>query len=254
MIDLFLLNEINNGIEELNNSKKKKRMKFTLEEDTKLKELVEKLGNKNWQSISDLMPGRNARQCRDRWRNYLSPDVVNGPWTDEEDELLMNKYEKLGPSWKHIAKFFPTRTDINIKSRWNLKQRRIKKEELLKKRINLNKKIGQKNSSNFANIMYQQSLVDNYQKNLQLQKMKTINTNFSSTPINKHVKEKELKNHTSTINSAPLPFISMKPPINEKDGNDINIQATNDMDTSKNDWIDVLLVDFENNDFDNVWF
>jgi hypothetical protein len=33
--------------------------------------------------------------------------------------------EQFGARWKHIATFFTARTEINIKSRWNLIQRRI---------------------------------------------------------------------------------------------------------------------------------
>jgi hypothetical protein len=40
----------------------------------------------------------------------------------------MNKHSEYGASWKRIAAFFPTRTDINIKSRWQLIQRRLRKE------------------------------------------------------------------------------------------------------------------------------
>lgn len=69
------------------------RVPFTKAEDKKLRELVNRHGTSNWIPISKQMPGRNARQCRDRWLNYLSPDVVNGPWTAEEDELLVKKYE-----------------------------------------------------------------------------------------------------------------------------------------------------------------
>lgn len=106
------------------------RVPFSKDEDNLLKKLVNKYGTANWAPISKQMPGRNSRQCRDRWLNYLSPDVVNGPWTAEEDELLVQKYNEIGPYWKKIAAFFPTRTDINIKSRWNLRERRIKKEKL----------------------------------------------------------------------------------------------------------------------------
>lgn len=107
------------------------RVPFTKEEDNLLKKLVEEYGDANWKFISKKIAKRNARQCRDRWLNYLSPKVANKPWTIEEDQLLVKKYEELGPVWKKIATFFPNRTDINIKSRWNLRQRRIKKEKLL---------------------------------------------------------------------------------------------------------------------------
>lgn len=127
------INEISNE-NEIRIKKTHPRAKFTQNEDELLKRLVENFGINDWQTISRQMPERNARQCRDRWQNYLSPEVVNGPWTYEEEELLVKKYEELGPSWKQIATFFPTRTDINIKSRWHLRERRLKKEDLQMKK------------------------------------------------------------------------------------------------------------------------
>ncbi|KAH0788928.1 Myb-like DNA-binding domain containing protein [Histomonas meleagridis] len=104
------------------------KTKFTPEEDEKLKELVANHGENNWYLISELMPGRNTRQCRERWRYYLSPEVSNAPWTEEEDNLLDEKYRQFGPKWKLIAKFFPKRTDINVKSRWHVHRRREAKK------------------------------------------------------------------------------------------------------------------------------
>ena len=116
-------------------------------------------GTSDWQYISKLIPGRNARQCRDRWQNYLSPEVVNGPWTSEEENLLISKYEKLGPCWRQIAKYFPTRTDINIKSHWNMMERRSKKEALQMKKDFLNKKFGNTNDSGSTSSSNQKHIV-----------------------------------------------------------------------------------------------
>jgi hypothetical protein len=90
--------------------------------------VVETLGSDNWQAVAAQIPGRKARQCRDRWLNYLSPAVVNGRWTPAEDDLLRAKYDQFGTTWKHIAAFFPSRTDINVRSRWQVLQRRAKKQ------------------------------------------------------------------------------------------------------------------------------
>ena len=98
--------------------KKNARHMFTMEEDNRLCELVNEFGDKNWRVISRQMPNRTTRQCRERYRNYLSPRVKNGPWTQEEDILLEQKYLEYGPRWATIAKFFPSRSDVNIKNRW----------------------------------------------------------------------------------------------------------------------------------------
>ena len=94
------------------------RSTFTQEEDRKLKELVKEYGENSWSLIATQMPNRTTRQCRERYRHYLSPSIINGKWTPEDDKLLMSKYNELGPRWVSIAKFFQSRTDINVKNRW----------------------------------------------------------------------------------------------------------------------------------------
>lgn len=42
------------------------RNKFTPEEDQKLRELVDKHGNRSWNLVSKLMGTRNPRQCLER--------------------------------------------------------------------------------------------------------------------------------------------------------------------------------------------
>lgn len=107
----------------------KKRYAFTPEEDDRLRELVEKHGENNWFHIASKMPKRDTRQCRERWFNYLSPKVINGTWSPEEDKVLAEKVSQFGRKWKAIEAFFPGRTDINIKNRWNFLQKKRAKEE-----------------------------------------------------------------------------------------------------------------------------
>ena len=102
----------------MSNSKPKyHRYKFTVEEDIKLRELVEHSPDLNWDFIASQLPGRNRRQCRERWKHYLSGDK-NKPWTPEEDELLLIKYQEHGPKWSLLSSFFSFRTDTQIKNRW----------------------------------------------------------------------------------------------------------------------------------------
>ena len=97
----------------------KKRNAFTEEEDKMLSNLVGRFGEDNWNKIARRMPKRDVRQCRERWLNYLSPLVINGAWSKEEEELLVRKVNEYGRKWKFITQFFPGRTDINIKNRYN---------------------------------------------------------------------------------------------------------------------------------------
>ncbi|KAK8894725.1 hypothetical protein M9Y10_023162 [Tritrichomonas musculus] len=105
------------------------RHKFSIDEDNLLRNLVNEHGTTNWRFIADNMVGRNARQCRDRWKNYLMPGIKNVPWTPEEDMLLEEKYAALGSQWARIAKYFPNRTDINVKNRWATRSGRMNKAQ-----------------------------------------------------------------------------------------------------------------------------
>lgn len=95
------------------------RRKFTEEEDKTLRSLVETFGNKNWEFIAMYMPGRTGRQCRDRYRNYLVPGLFNGQWSPEEDNLLHQKFEELGPQWSRMMSYFPGRSANALKNRYN---------------------------------------------------------------------------------------------------------------------------------------
>lgn len=107
------------------------KVKFTVDDDVKLKKLVEEYGESDWNLISQKMETRNPRQCRERWENYLSPRVNHSPFTTAEDIKLFNLYEELGPKWVQISKRFNNRTDTSVKSRWMvLKRRNITKESL----------------------------------------------------------------------------------------------------------------------------
>ena len=105
---------------EINEHHKRTNRKFSREEDLKLKELVKKYGEHAWEEVSFRMNGRNVRQCKDRWMYYLSPKVSNEPWTDEEDQKLIELVKELNGKWVQIAKRFRGRNDTQIKNRWNL--------------------------------------------------------------------------------------------------------------------------------------
>ncbi|OHT13496.1 Myb-like DNA-binding domain containing protein [Tritrichomonas foetus] len=93
--------------------------KFSEEEDFRLRNLVTCFGAKKWVRIASMMPGRTARQCRDRYSNYLAPGFIQSEWSIEEDDLLLNKYLEYGSQWTRIREFFPNRTANSIKNRWN---------------------------------------------------------------------------------------------------------------------------------------
>jgi hypothetical protein len=80
--------------------------------------LVEQFGTSSWSTIAARMPGRNVRQCRDRWKHYLSAQIKQ-PWSAEEDCFLVQQVQHLGLTWSRIAATLPNRTDFEIRARWS---------------------------------------------------------------------------------------------------------------------------------------
>jgi len=103
------------------------KIKFSLKEDNLLRELVEQHGTKNWILISDLIESRTPRQCRERWINYLSPNLKSDGWTSEEDKLIDELYQKYGSRWHKIAKHFKNRSGNCIRNRYKLRMRHLRK-------------------------------------------------------------------------------------------------------------------------------
>jgi hypothetical protein len=103
-------------------------MKFSADEDALLARLVSEHGAADWHAVARHLRGRTSRQCRERWISYLAPGVINGPWTREEEKLLVAKYQEIGPCWRKIAVFFNGRTDNNVKTRWKMMRRRCQRE------------------------------------------------------------------------------------------------------------------------------
>jgi hypothetical protein len=64
------------------------------------------------------MPGRNARQCRERWLNYVNPAIRTDAWTYSEDDLLIEKVNEIGRLWSSMSLYFNGRSESDIKNRW----------------------------------------------------------------------------------------------------------------------------------------
>ena len=93
---------------------------WTKDDDEKLKTLVEEHGSKNWDIIAKKMPGRSEQSCVSRWQKVLKPQLVKGPWTEEEDKKLMELVKEVGAKrWTHIAGELPGRNGKQCRERWH---------------------------------------------------------------------------------------------------------------------------------------
>ncbi|XP_054893808.1 myb-related protein A isoform X2 [Poeciliopsis prolifica] len=96
------------------------KVKWSRDEDEKLKKLVEQHGTESWKSIATFFPGRTDGQCQHRWQKVLNPELVKGPWTKEEDQKVIDLVHKYGPKrWSVIAKHLQGRIGKQCRERWH---------------------------------------------------------------------------------------------------------------------------------------
>ena len=72
--------------------------------------MVNELGAKKWAQIAQQLPGRIAKQCRERWHNHLDPNVRKDPWTEEETRILLDARKVYGNQWAKVAALLPGRS------------------------------------------------------------------------------------------------------------------------------------------------
>ena len=83
-----------------------------------LGEAVFKYGGKNWKKIAEVLPGRTDVQCLHRWQKVLNPSLIKGPWTEEEDRLVVQLVHQHGPQkWTQIAEHLPGRIGKQCRER-----------------------------------------------------------------------------------------------------------------------------------------
>ena len=73
---------------------------------------------KEWSVIARFFPTKTARQCRDRWNNYINPELSNKKWSVAEDSLILQKVKEFGLHWNTIAKFFNGRSGNAVRNRY----------------------------------------------------------------------------------------------------------------------------------------
>ncbi|PAN19147.1 hypothetical protein PAHAL_3G252000 [Panicum hallii] len=93
---------------------------WTTEEDETLQKAVDACNGKNWKKIAESFPDRTAVQCLHRWQKVINPELVKGPWTQEEDDIIINMVKKYGAKkWSLIARSLNGRIGKQCRERWH---------------------------------------------------------------------------------------------------------------------------------------
>jgi hypothetical protein len=113
---------------------------WTPSEDSLLTAHIGQVGLKKWRKIHQSITSvctpfnKSSKQCRERWYNYLNPDIQKSEWTTSEVDLVFEGYQKHGSKWSLIGKKLKGRTDNAIKNlfycRMRKMVRRIAKERI----------------------------------------------------------------------------------------------------------------------------
>jgi len=121
---------------------------WTGEEDAILREKRRQYGRK-WAKIAAHLPGRQGKQCRERFVNHLDPELKKGEWTDDEEAILIAMHEVHGNRWANISKQLRGRSDNDVKNHWySTIQRKFQqhgKEKLIqaaRQQVNMMQSIG----------------------------------------------------------------------------------------------------------------
>ncbi|KAG7222873.1 hypothetical protein INR49_015998 [Caranx melampygus] len=94
---------------------------WTKGEDEKLHRLVKEFGSSSWSSVSLHFRGqRSDVDCQRRWQQIKKPELVKGPWTQEEDTKVIELVHKYGMKrWSLIAKHLHSRNGKQCRERWH---------------------------------------------------------------------------------------------------------------------------------------
>ncbi|XP_062446723.1 snRNA-activating protein complex subunit 4 [Rhea pennata] len=99
-----------------------KRKEWTKEEDKMLADLIQEMrvgSHIPYKKIAYYMEGRDSTQLIYRWTKSVDPSLKKGPWTPEEDAMLLAAVKKYGArDWYKIRTEVPGRSDAQCRDRY----------------------------------------------------------------------------------------------------------------------------------------
>jgi hypothetical protein len=111
-----------------NPKEKKRRHRWTKEEDDIIVEAVGKFG-KNWDKVAECIENGtvvSGRQCKDHWYHVIVNDKK--PWSESEKSILREAVEKHGEDWDEVSREVVTRTAQQCNVQYS-KKRKLSDEE-----------------------------------------------------------------------------------------------------------------------------
>lgn len=95
------------------------------------------------QKVHDGLAIRSGKQCKERWNNYLNPEINRGSWTIEEDSRILDLYKEHGKKWSTISKQMKDRTESAVKNRIKSLLNKIKQDLKKSDDFEIDQKIAQ---------------------------------------------------------------------------------------------------------------
>jgi len=146
-----------------------KKGKFSIEEDQKLRQLVDFFGP-SWRFIAKLFNNRNSKQLRLRYNNHLNEKFSKRKISTVEDRKILSLFQIYGKQWKKYKEHFPDRSYIKIKLRY-------------KSLIKIQKKVDSKKGNKIIKRDIEKSEAEKYSIHLEKSKIAPKLEKLSTTQV-----------------------------------------------------------------------